>query len=117
EARRAEAATRVVLLRTGIVLDAREGALPQMALPFKLMAGGPVGSGRQFMPWIHVDDWVDMAWWAIFTDTVRGPLNATAPEPVTNTTFAKALGRALRRPAVIPAPGFALKLLLGEMAE
>ena len=107
---------RVVLLRTGIVLDPREGALAKMLTPFRLSAGGPFGSGRQFMSWIHRDDWVSLARWAVETPGVRGPLNLTAPDPVTNADFARALGRALHRPAVVPAPGFALTLLLGEMA-
>ncbi len=108
--------TRVVLLRTGIVLDSREGALAKMLTPFQLYAGGPFGSGRQFMSWIHRDDWVSLAKWAVETPEVRGPVNLTSPNPVTNADFARALGRALERPAVIPAPGFALKLILGEMA-
>jgi uncharacterized protein (TIGR01777 family) len=107
---------RVVLLRTGIVLDPREGALAKMLTPFRLFAGGPFGSGRQFMSWIHRDDWVSLARWAIETPAVRGPLNLAAPNPVTNADFARALGRALNRPAFLPAPGFALRLLLGEMA-
>ncbi|MCU0251160.1 MAG: TIGR01777 family oxidoreductase [Vicinamibacterales bacterium] len=108
--------TRVVVLRTGIVLDPQEGALAKMLTPFRLFAGGPFGSGRQFMSWIHRDDWVSLAQWAIETAGVRGALNLTAPNPVTNAGFARALGRALNRPAFIPAPGFALKMLLGEMA-
>ena len=108
--------TRVVLLRTGIVLDPREGALAKMLLPFRLFAGGPFGSGRQFMSWIHRDDWVSLARWAAETPGLRGPLNLTAPNPVTNADFARSLGRALGRPAVLPAPGFALTLALGEMA-
>jgi hypothetical protein len=108
--------TRVVLLRTGIVLDPREGALAKMLTPFRLFAGGPFGSGRQFMSWIHRDDWVSLARWAVETPGVRGPLNLTAPRPVTNADFARALGRALGRPAIAPAPGFVLKLILGEMA-
>jgi uncharacterized protein (TIGR01777 family) len=108
--------TRVVLLRTGIVLDPREGALAKMLAPFRLFAGGPFGSGRQFMSWIHRDDWVSLARWAVETPGARGPLNLTAPGPVTNADFARALGRALKRPAILPAPGFALKLALGEMA-
>jgi uncharacterized protein len=108
--------TRVALLRTGIVLDPREGALAKMLTPFRLFVGGPFGSGRQFMSWIHRDDWVSLARWAIETPAVRGPLNLTAPNPVTNADFARALGRTLNRPAFVPAPGFALRLLLGEMA-
>jgi uncharacterized protein (TIGR01777 family) len=117
EALAAEATgTRVVLLRTGIVLDPREGALAKMVPPFRLFAGGPFGSGRQYMSWIHRDDWVSLAKWAIETAAARGPLNLTAPGPVTNAEFARALGRVLRRPAIIPAPRFALELMLGEMA-
>jgi hypothetical protein len=108
--------TRVVVLRTGIVLDPAEGALARMLPPFRLRAGGPFGSGRQYMSWIHRDDWVSLAKWAIETPAVRGPVNVTAPHPVPNAHFARALGRALDRPAFIPAPGFALRLLLGEMA-
>jgi uncharacterized protein len=110
------ARTRVVLLRTGIVLDPREGALPKMLAPFRLFAGGPFGSGRQYMSWIHRDDWVSLVRWAIETPGVRGPLNLVSPNPVTNADFARALGRALQKPAVMPAPGLALKLVLGEMA-
>jgi uncharacterized protein len=108
--------TRVVLLRTGIVLDPLEGALPQMLLPFRLFAGGPFGSGRQFMSWIHRDDWVSLVRWVVETPAVRGPVNLTAPNPVPNAVFARALGRALRRPALLPAPAAALKVILGEMA-
>ncbi len=117
EARRAEElGVRVVTIRTGIVLDAREGALPQMLPPFRFFAGGPLGSGRQFMPWIHRADWVALVTWTI-ASSVSGPVNATAPEPATNREFSSALGRALGRPSWIPAPGFALRLILGEMAD
>jgi uncharacterized protein (TIGR01777 family) len=109
-------AARVVCIRTGLVLDKDGGALPQMLLPFKLGAGGPLGSGRQYWPWIHRDDWVALLRWAIDSSEVEGPLNATAPTPVTNAEFAKALGRAMQRPAFIPAPAFALRLAVGEMA-
>ena len=108
---------RVVLLRSGIVLDKDGGALPQMALPFRFFAGGPLGSGRQYMSWIHRDDWVAMVGWALTTDSVSGPLNVTAPNPVTNLEFARTLGRVLRRPALMPAPEFALRAVLGEMAD
>ena len=107
---------RVVLLRTGIVLDKKEGALPQIARPFRLFVGGPMGTGNQYMPWIHRDDWTGIVRWALTTDAVSGPLNLTAPNPVTNLEFSKTLGRVLHRPAVVPAPEFALRLLLGEMA-
>ncbi|HZR24502.1 MAG TPA: TIGR01777 family oxidoreductase [Vicinamibacterales bacterium] len=109
--------TRVVLVRTGVVLERDGGALPQMLPPFWLGAGGPVGSGRQYWPWIHREDWIAMVRWAIATRTVTGPLNATAPTPVTNRAFASALGRAMHRPSFMPAPAFALRLLLGEMAD
>jgi hypothetical protein len=110
-------ATRVVCVRTGLVLDRRNGALPRMLLPFRLGVGGPVGSGRQYWPWIHIADWVDLVRFAIRTTAIEGPLNATSPTPVTNRAFARALGRALRRPALVPTPALALKLLLGEMAD
>jgi uncharacterized protein (TIGR01777 family) len=119
EAAAAEAApvTRVAMVRTGIVLDSKEGALPQMLLPFRMFAGGPLGSGRQYMPWIHKEDWTRLVEWIIESEGARGPLNATAPRPVTNAEFSKALGRALHRPSFMPAPGFALRLALGEMAN
>lgn len=112
----ASAGTRVALVRTGIVLDARQGALAKMLAPFRLFAGGPFGSGRQYMSWIHRDDWVALVTWLVETPGLAGPFNATAPAPVTNREFAKTLGRVLRRPAFVRAPGFALKLALGEMA-
>jgi hypothetical protein len=109
--------TRVVCLRTGIVLEKDGGALPQMLPPFRFGAGGPVGSGRQYWPWIHRDDWIALVRWAIATPALSGAINATAPHPVTNAEFARALGRAMHRPAFMPAPGFALRLMLGEMAD
>jgi uncharacterized protein (TIGR01777 family) len=115
--RAASAKTRVVCLRTGIVLEKDGGALPEMLLPFRLGAGGPVGSGRQYWPWIHRDDWVSLVSWTIGGASVSGPVNLTAPSPVTNAEFARALGRAMHRPAFMPAPAFALRLLLGEMAD
>ena len=119
EAAAAEAAsvTRVAFLRTGIVLDRREGALAKLLLPFQLFAGGPLGSGRQYMPWIHKEDWARLVAWLVQTDSARGPVNATAPAPVTNVQFSRALGHALKRPSLMPAPGFALRLALGEMAD
>jgi len=117
KARRAQSAeTRVVLLRTGLVLDPRGGALARMLLPFKLFAGGPFGTGRQFVSWIHRDDWVALVLWLLDAHGVAGPINATAPGPVTNAEFARTLGRALRRPSWLPAPAWALKAALGEMA-
>ena len=109
--------TRVVLLRTGLVLDKDGGALPKLALPFRLFAGGRVGSGDQYWSWIHRDDWTRMVRWAIDTPAIKGPINLTAPAPVTNREFTRALARALHRPALAPAPAFALRILLGEMAD
>jgi hypothetical protein len=116
EAARATRATRVVCLRTGLVLERDGGALPRMLPPFWLGAGGRVGSGRQYWPWIHRRDWIELVRFAIERETVSGPLNATAPAPVTNLEFARTLGRTLRRPALLPTPGWLLTALLGEMA-
>jgi len=115
--RAASPRTRVVCIRTGLVLALDGGALPQMLPPFKFFVGGTVGSGRQYWPWIHKDDWVALVRWAIGQPALSGPLNASAPNPATNAAFAAALGAALHRPAVLPAPAFALRLLLGEMAD
>jgi uncharacterized protein (TIGR01777 family) len=117
EARAAEANARVVLLRTGLVLAAGGGALEPLALPFHFFAGGPLGSGRQVMSWIHRDDWVAIIRWLLADDSVHGPVNLTAPQPVTNREMAAAIGRALHRPSFLPAPAFALRLVLGEMAD
>jgi uncharacterized protein (TIGR01777 family) len=108
--------TRVVKVRTGVVLDPHGGALSKMLLPFKLGVGGPVAGGKQYMPWIHIDDVIGIYITALDDPTWSGPVNATAPEPVTNTDFGKALGKALHRPAVAPIPGFAIKALYGDMA-
>lgn len=117
EARAAEsAATRLCVVRTGLALSPDGGALPAMMRPFRFGVGGPLGSGEQYMPWIHVDDWTAMVAWMIEADHVAGAFNATAPAPVTNRAFAEALGRVLRRPAIMPAPAWALRLVLGEMA-
>ena len=117
ETRAAPPQTRVVLLRTGIVLAKHGGALPRMALPFRFFAGGPLGSGQQYLSWIHRDDWTAMVSWALTLEGLSGPLNVTAPHPVTNLEFARTLGRVLRRPALLPAPAFALRAVLGEMAD
>lgn len=109
--------TRVALVRTGIVLDRRGGALAKMLPPFQMFVGGPLGTGTQYMPWIHKDDWVRMVSWMMTTEGARGPFNATSPAPVTNAEFSKALGHALHRPSILPAPAFALRLALGEMAD
>jgi len=117
EAQTAAAHTRVVLLRTGLALGRDGGALPVFALPFRFLAGGRTGSGRQYMSWIHRDDWVSLVRWAMITPGVTGPLNLTAPDPVTNATFADRLGAALHRPSWLPAPTVAMKMVLGEMAD
>jgi len=109
--------TRVVFLRTGLVLARDGGALPPMLPPFRFGVGGPVGSGRQYWPWIHRDDWIGLVRWTMQSSNVSGPVNATAPQPVTNKAFAAALGKAMHRPAFMAAPAFALRLLLGEMAD
>jgi uncharacterized protein (TIGR01777 family) len=109
--------TRVALIRTGIVLDRHGGALPKMLPPFQLFVGGPLGSGDQYMPWIHKEDWVRLVSWTTTQEGARGPLNATSPSPVTNREFSTALGHALKRPSFLPAPSFALRLVLGEMAD
>ncbi len=115
--RAATASTRVTLIRNGLVLE-RGGVLDRMLLPFKLFAGGPVGSGRQYMSWIHRTDWIDLVRWALTDSSApSGPLNGTAPTPATNAEFSKALGHALGRPSWLPAPAFALRLALGEMAD
>jgi uncharacterized protein (TIGR01777 family) len=117
-ARQAEAAgVRVALIRTGIVLDKEGGALKPLLFPFKLGAGGPVGSGRQYWSWIHHADEVGIFLLALDHADARGPLNATAPHPVTSKEFAKAFGAALGRPAFLPTPAFGLRLLLGQVAE
>src|SRR5262245_12538814 len=109
---------RVVLLRTGVVLARDGGALPRMALPFRFFAGGRLGSGRQYISWIHRDDWIAMVRWALTNSDVSGPLNLTAPSPVTNAGFTHALAMAMRRPALLPMPAVALRLMLGkEMAD
>ena len=115
-ARAASARTRVAWVRTGIVLDPGGGALARMLPPFKAFVGGPLGSGRQYMSWIHHHDWQALVRWLVAHESADGPMNATAPEPVTNADFSRALGRALGRPAFLPAPAVALRLLLGEMA-
>jgi uncharacterized protein (TIGR01777 family) len=109
--------TRVLYLRTGIVLERDGGALPPMLPPFRFGVGGPIGSGRQYYPWIHRDDWVGLVRWCVDTAAVTGAVNGTAPRPVENRDFARAIGRAMHRPALVPAPAFAMRLLLGEMAD
>jgi hypothetical protein len=107
---------RVVLIRTGVVLGRAGGALAQMLPPFRLGAGGPIGSGRQYFPWIHLHDFVALIVTAMEDERYRGPVNGVAPEPATNKTFARALGRALHRPALLPTPLLALRAIFGEAA-
>lgn len=117
EARRAEALeVRVVLLRTGIVLGRGGGALAKMVPPFKFFVGGPLGSGAQWMPWIHLDDEVGLIDFLVEA-SARGAVNATAPEPVTMKEFCAALGKVMRRPCWAPVPAFVLRAALGEMAD
>ena len=108
---------RVCLLRTGLVLAPNGGFLQRMLLPFKLGLGGPIGSGKQYMPWVHRDDMIGLIMLLLSDKDCRGPFNATAPHPVTNREFAETLGRSLGRPAVIPLPAPLLKLGLGEMSR
>jgi len=108
---------RVVKVRTGIVLDKEGGALAKMLPPFKAGAGGPIGGGKQYVPWIHRDDLVGIYLAAIDSPSFSGPINASAPEPVTNKAFAKALGKALHRPALVPVPGFVIKGMYGAMSQ
>lgn len=109
---------RTVLLRTGVVLDKAGGALQEMARPFR-MAGfsGPIGSGKQYVSWIHQADMVGLILLAIDNPAARGPMNATAPNPATNKEMTKAIGRVLNRPAFVPTPAFAIRLMLGEVAD
>ena len=112
-----EIGVRRAVLRTGIVLARDGGALAKMLLPFRLFAGGPAGSGRQYMPWIHLADEVGAIRFLLDSPEARGPFNLTAPEPRTNRQFSRTLGRVLGRPSFMPAPAFALELALGEMAK
>ena len=108
---------RLVTIRSGLVFERSGGALAKMMTPFRFFAGGPLGSGRQYMSWIHRLDWIEMVRWIVQTPEASGPFNVTAPHPVTNREFARALGRSLKRPALVPAPAFALRLALGEFAN
>ena len=108
---------RTCLLRTGIVLGQGGGALAKMTLPFKLGLGGKIGSGNQWMPWIHLDDLVGMIDYCVHHSDISGPINGTAPNPVTNAEFTTALGNIVKRPTILPMPGFVVKLLMGQMGE
>ena len=116
-AQRAEAlGVRVVLVRTGLVLSQEGGFLSRLLVPFKLALGGPIGNGRQWMPWIHINDQVALIDFLLHQQDASGPYNACAPKPVRNREFAKALGASLHRPAVVPMPAFALRVGLGELS-
>jgi uncharacterized protein (TIGR01777 family) len=112
----AELGIRVVLPRLGIVLAKNGGALQQLVRPYRFFAGGPLGSGRQYVPWIHIDDLIAVLEEAVFNPAFEGPVNAVAPQSVTNRELASAIGHALHRPSFMPAPGFMLRLLLGGFA-
>jgi uncharacterized protein (TIGR01777 family) len=105
---------RLVILRSGQVLDAEEGLLAELLTPFRLGVGGPLAGGRQYLSWIHIDDEVGLLLWALDNEAATGVVNATAPNPVTNREFSRALGQALGRPAVVPVPGFVLDLKFGR---
>jgi len=118
EALKAEAiGVRVVLARFGVILARDGGALPKMVLPFRFFAGGKIGSGQQWMSWISLDDVIDILRLALENGNVRGPINVISPQPVQNAEFTKTLASAMHRPALFPAPPFALRLALGEMAD
>ncbi len=117
EALGAESLMRVVLTRTGVVLTRQGGALAQMLPFFRLGLGGPVAGGRQYVPWVHLADVTEALSFCVTRAQAAGPVNLSAPRPVTNLEFSRALGRVLGRPAVLPVPGLALRLLYGEMAE
>ncbi len=108
---------RLVVIRTGVVLSTQGGAFPLLLLPHKLFAGGPMGSGKQWLPWIHLEDEVRAIQFLIENSQAQGVFNVCAPEPVTNRQMSQAIGQAISRPSFLPVPGFALKLLLGEAAS
>lgn len=110
-----EMGVRRAIIRTGVVLSTEGGALPRLLLPFKfIIAGGPLGSGRQWFPWIHLEDEVSAIRFLIDNQEASGPFNLTAPNPLTNADFAHAIGRTIKRPAMMPMPGFVFKLAFGE---
>jgi uncharacterized protein len=106
----------VVRMRFGVVLG-QGGALSKMLAPFRLGLGGPIGSGTQWMSWIHIDDAADLILFAMQNNSIRGAMNATAPQPVTNAMFTRELAAALHRPAFLPVPALALRVMFGEMSE
>jgi len=113
-----ELGIRVVCLRSGVVLGKGGGALAKMLMPFKMGMGSPLGSGNQYMPWVHIDDLVELMLFASQNESISGPLNGAAPNPVTNRDFTKTLGRVLGRPTIMPAvPAFVLRTMVGDMAD
>ncbi|MWC30099.1 TIGR01777 family oxidoreductase [Paenibacillus sp. MMS18-CY102] len=110
-------ADRIVKLRTGVVLDAEGKAFSLMAMPYKLFVGGKVGSGKQWLSWIHREDMIRLILFSLDNEQLSGPINACAPQPVTNDTFGRALGKAFRRPHWFPVPAFAFRILFGEMSS
>jgi uncharacterized protein len=116
-ARGAEFGARIVMLRFGIILARHGGALPRMLLPFKLGVGGRLGSGRQWMSWLTLDEAIGIVRFALASSALSGPVNTVTPHPVQNADFTRILARALHRPALFPAPAFALRVALGEMAD
>ncbi len=116
EARRAEAVCRVVMPRLGVVLSSKGGALDRMLLPFRLGLGGPIGSGKQWLPWIHIGDVVKLHVWLLENAAATGAVNAVSPGIIRQREFAKILGKVLRRPALLPLPEIALKAIMGEAA-
>jgi uncharacterized protein (TIGR01777 family) len=108
------AALRLVIVRTGQVMETEDGILGELLLPFKLGLGGPLAGGKQWVPWIHISDEVGILIWALDTESVSGVVNGTAPDPVTNKDWSKALGRALGRPAILPIPGIAVEVKFGK---
>ena len=117
EAVKAASHTRVAIVRNGLVLHPSGGALSRMLLPFRLGLGGKLGPGEQYLPWIHLEDWLDLVTSIINTREASGPFNATSPQPITNAAFTRALGKALHRPTIVPVPAFGLRLVLGELAD
>lgn len=116
-AQKASAWSRVCLIRTGIVLGKHGGALQRMRLPFLCAMGGPIGKGTQWMSWIHISDMVRILHFCLEHPQIEGPINATAPQPVTSAEFAKAYGKVLHRPVFLPMPAFMMRLIFGQMAE
>jgi uncharacterized protein (TIGR01777 family) len=108
--------TRRVIIRTGAVLSTKGGALPKLLLPYQLFVGGPLGNGRQYLSWIHIDDEIGAIRFLIDNESASGAFNLVAPNPLTNSEFGKTIGRVLHRPSLLPTPGFALRILLGEVS-